>query len=103
MHGIECRKIHCNSDENSRLQLVEIRRGSNGGNPFQITELSDDTFRYQEIKAKDQRKGRTSRRRKSKVSEYCGQHASFPILNTGKASVPHFDLFRNIIHPELLS
>ena len=68
-----------------------------------ITELSDHTFRYQEIRAKDQRKGRTSRRRKSKVSEYCGQHASFPILNAGKASVPYFNLFRNIIHSELPS
>ncbi len=67
------------------------------------TELSDHTFRYQEIKAKDQVKSRVSRRKKSKTFEYCGQHASFPIPNAGKASVPYFDLFRNIIHPELLS
>jgi len=68
-----------------------------------ITELSDHTFRYQEIKAKDQVKSRASRRKKPKTFEYYGQHASFPILNSGKASVPYFDLFRSIIHSELLS
>ena len=67
------------------------------------TELSDHTFRYQEIKSKDQIKSRASRRKKSKTFEYWGQHASFPILNVGKASVPYFDLFRNIIHLALLS
>ena len=66
------------------------------------TELSDHTFRYQEIKSKDQIKSHASRK-KSKTFEYCGQHASFPILNAGKASVPYFDLFRDIIHLELLS
>ena len=68
-----------------------------------ITELSDHTFRYREIRAKGQRKGRTSRRKKSKFSEYCGRHASFPILKAGKPSVPYFNLFRNIIHSELPS
>ena len=68
-----------------------------------ITELSDHTFRYQEIRTKDLRKGCISRRKKSKVSEYCMQHASFPILNARKASVPYFNLFRNIIHSELPS
>ena len=67
------------------------------------TELSDHTFRHQEIKSKDQIKSRASRRKKSKTFEYWGQHASFPILNVGKASVPYFDLFRNIIHLALLS
>jgi uncharacterized Fe-S cluster-containing MiaB family protein len=35
-----------------------------------ITELSDHTFRYQEIRTKDLRKGNTLRRKKSKDSEY---------------------------------
>jgi len=68
-----------------------------------ITELADHPFRYKEVKAKDQVKSRASRRKKSKVAESCGQQASFLILNAGKASVPYFDLYRNIIHSETIS
>ena len=68
-----------------------------------ITELADHTFRHKEIKAKNQVKSRASKRKKSKVAESCGQQASFLILNAGKASVPYFDLYRNIIHSETIS
>ena len=67
-----------------------------------IKELSAHTLRYEEIRAKDRKNHHNSRRNKSVASEYSGQHASFPILNSGKASAPFYDLFRNIIHSELL-
>jgi hypothetical protein len=103
LSGLGCKELNVGKSIARRMKTRGCSWSRSGAEAMvailsHITELFDHTFRFQEIKAKDQEKSRASRRKKSKTFEYCGQHASFPILNAGKASVPYFGLFKNIIH-----